>query len=47
MLRRELKEKTMANRRSRMKAFRERPQEKPACDFTTVEVKRARLLLNE
>jgi enterobacteria phage integrase len=38
VLRRELKEKTMANHRSRMKAFREYFQDKPVCDFTTKDV---------
>jgi len=36
--RRELKEKTMANHRSRMKAFRESLPDKAVCDFTTKDI---------
>ncbi|WP_193169110.1 site-specific integrase [Serratia marcescens] len=38
VLRRELKEKTMANHRSRMKAFRSTLPDKAMCDFTTRDI---------
>lgn len=38
VLHRELKEKTMANHRSRMKIFRSHFQDKPVCDFTTKDI---------